>query len=206
MADFDYSALYRRAATTLPKTSGDGERFQIPAPDVMQEGKTTTLRNFSEIAESLRRDPQHILTYLLRELGTGGTLAEGRVIFKGRVLAPSVAEKVSLYFETFVKCHECGRPDSHFVKEGRTALVICEACGASRPISAVRARKEETEKEKLTAGKEIDVQIQEISKRGDGVVRMGDIIIYVPGTRSGDQVKIRIEKVSGSVAFAKRMT
>jgi len=206
MVEQDYASLYKRAASVLPKSTGDGERFQIPAPDIMQEGKTTTLRNFNDIAGALRRDPQHILTYLLRELGTGGTVAEGRVIFKGRVQAPNVTEKVNLYFETFVKCHECGRPDSHFVKEGRTAIVVCEACGASRPISAVRARKEETEKEKLTAGKEIDVQIQEISKRGDGVVRMGDIIIYVPGTRAGDQIKIRIEKVSGSVAFAKRMT
>jgi len=206
MTELDYASLYKRVATNLPKSTGTGERFQIPAPDMLQEGKTTSLRNFGEIAGVLRREPQYLLAYLLRELGTGGTLQEGRVVFKGRVLAPTVAEKVDLYFETFVKCHECGRPDSHFVKEGRTAVVVCEACGASRPISAVRAKKEEAVQEKLTAGKEIDVQIQEVSKRGDGVVRMGDMIIYVPGTRAGDQVKIRIEKVSGSVGFAKRLT
>ena len=203
-AEFDYASLYQRASANLPKTTGTGERFQLPAPDVMHEGKTTVLRNFGAISEVIRRDKQHLLAFLLRELGTGGTLDGDRVLFKGRILAPSINERLNDYVTTFVICQECGRPDSHFVKEGRTSLVVCEACGASRPISAVRARQEEAP-EKLAAGKEMDVQVQELSKRGDGVVRQGVYIIYVPGVRAGDRVKIRVEKVAGTVAFAKRI-
>ncbi len=40
--------------------------------------------NFGEIADVLNRDPEHLLKFLLRELGTAGKVEGTRVIFQGR--------------------------------------------------------------------------------------------------------------------------
>ena len=53
-------------------------------------------------------------------------------------------------------------------------------------------------------GKVVDVHIQSVSKRGDGVAREGKYIIYVPGGKPGQTVKIRVTRISGSIVFTER--
>ena len=50
----------------------------------------------------------------------------------------------------------------------------------------------------------MDVEIQSISKRGDGVVKMGRYIMYVANSKPGMKVKIRISRISGSIVFTER--
>ncbi len=45
-------------------------------------------------------------------------------------------------------------------------------------------------------GKEYEVDIKEISRRGEGIARIEGFVIFVPNTKSGDHVKVRITKVS----------
>ncbi len=45
-------------------------------------------------------------------------------------------------------------------------------------------------------GKEYDVEIQETSRRGEGIARIKGLVCFVPNTKPGDHVKIRITKVS----------
>ncbi len=48
---------------------------------------------------------------------------------------------------------------------------------------------------KPRVGEEYTVRILEISKRGDGVAKVRGLIIFVPGTSPGEEVKVRITKV-----------
>jgi len=201
MADNDYLSLLDRAKAQLPDTIEKHERFTVPDPDVFQEGKTTVVRNFSAIVDALRREPDHLLQYLLKELGTPGTLEGQRVIFKARLSGQQIADKILTYTETFVLCSECGRPDTHINKEGRILILECEACGAHRPVKVKKTTKT-VEKNILKEGTIVDVLIDDVGKKGDGVARVGDYIIYVPGTVKGVKVKAKITKVSGNVAFA----
>ncbi|MEA2090202.1 MAG: TRAM domain-containing protein [Thermoproteota archaeon] len=45
-------------------------------------------------------------------------------------------------------------------------------------------------------GKEYDVEIQETSRRGDGVARIQGLVIFVPGAKKGQNVRVKITKVS----------
>ncbi|MEM0343670.1 MAG: translation initiation factor IF-2 subunit beta [Thermoplasmata archaeon] len=197
---FDYEALLERAKQKLPVTLESSDRFQVPEPDVMIEGKTTVIRNFGEIVDVLRRDPQHLLGYLLRELGTAGTMEGRRVVFKGKVTAPQVAERIKSYVEEYVLCSECNRPDTRIVKDGRVLILVCETCGAHRPVHVRKQAKVEEAKE-LEVGQVYEFMIEDVGKKGDGIARKGNFIIYVPGTAKGSQVKVKIEKISGTVAF-----
>jgi len=45
-------------------------------------------------------------------------------------------------------------------------------------------------------GKEYDVEIQETSRRGEGIARIKGLVCFVPNTKPGDKVKIRITRIS----------
>ncbi|MEM2943220.1 MAG: translation initiation factor IF-2 subunit beta [Methanomassiliicoccales archaeon] len=201
MAEEEYLALLDRAKQKLPEKIEKHERFTVPEPDVFQEGKTTMIRNFNEIADALRREPTHLLQFLLRELGAPGYIEGTRAVFKAKIADSQIADRIRDYTEAFVLCSECGRPDTHIVKEGRILILECEACGAHRPVSVKKTTKVE-EKTALKDGDIIEVLIEDVGKKGDGIARLGNYIIYVPGTVKGIRTKVKINKVAGNVAFA----
>lgn len=45
-------------------------------------------------------------------------------------------------------------------------------------------------------GKEYDVEIQESSRRGEGIARIKGLVVFVPNTKPGDKVKIRVTRIS----------
>ena len=49
---------------------------------------------------------------------------------------------------------------------------------------------------------ELSVIIESVAEKGDGVAKKQGFVIFVPGTKVGDKVKIRIKKVAKKVAFA----
>jgi len=197
-----YDQLLQRAKQALPEALSSGERFQVPAPEIVFEGKTTILRNFEDIVNAIRRDSNMVLTYLLRELGTAGTLDGRRVVFKSKVTAQQVEDRVKSYVEAYVLCQECGRPDTRLVKEDRIAMLECDACGARRPVKAVK-KAAKVEEAPLVEGKVYELMIQDIGKKGDGIAKLDKYVIYVPGTAKGAIVKVHIEKIAGTVAFGR---
>ncbi len=54
----------------------------------------------------------------------------------------------------------------------------------------------------VTAGGVHDVTIEGIAREGDGIARIQGFVIFVPGTKVGDHVKIKIEKVLRKFAIA----
>jgi len=201
MADDDYLSLLGRAKEKLPETIEKHERFTVPEPDVFQEGKTTVVRNFGAIIDALRREPEHLLHYLLRELGAPGYIEGQRLVLKAKIAPTQISDRIMGYTDTFVLCSECGRPDTHINKEGRVLVLECEACGAHRPVRVRRSTRAD-EKEGLKEGGVYDVMVEDVGRKGDGVAKLDKYVIYVPGATKGAQVKVKIQKISGNVAFA----
>ncbi len=51
-------------------------------------------------------------------------------------------------------------------------------------------------------GKEYDVEIQETSRRGEGIARIQGLVTFVPNTKLGEHVRIRITRISRRFAEA----
>jgi translation initiation factor 2 subunit 2 len=201
MPDDDYLSLLERAKTSLPETIEKHERFKVPEPDIFLEGKVTTVRNFSQIIDALRREPDHLLQYLLRELGTPGYIEGQRLILKAKLTPTQVTDRIMNYTDTFVLCSECGRPDTKINKEGRILVLECEACGAHRPVNVRKSAKAE-EKEGIREGGVYEVMVEDVGRKGDGVAKLDKYIIYVPGASKGTRLRVKIQKISGNVAFS----
>ena len=118
----DYMALLNRAKIACPETIENHERFELPELDILQEGKITIFKNFIDVTDKLRRDPQHLLQFLLKELGTPGNIEGRRAVFKAKISTQQIDDKIQMYTETYVICSECGRTDTKKVKEDRTPI------------------------------------------------------------------------------------
>lgn len=199
-----YENLLQKAYSSITDVSGNSERFILPEAKAYVEGKTTILENFAEISDKVRRDRDHLMKYLLGELGTSGKIDGNRAIFNGKFEISLIRTIIRNYVDDYVICSECGRPDTRLVKDDRIQLLRCDACGGHRPVRKRKARTEPIS-ENLEEGAEVDLEIQSLSRRGDGVVKMGRYIIYVANAKPGQKVRVKITRISGSIAFTERL-
>jgi predicted RNA-binding protein with TRAM domain len=54
----------------------------------------------------------------------------------------------------------------------------------------------------VSVGQEIDVKIEAVGQKGDGIAKEKGFVLFVPGTKENDEVRVRITKVLKNVGFA----
>ena len=200
MSEVDYNNLLNNILNNTNKKVVE-DRFKMPKAEIFYEGNTTVIKNFDKISSTINRDPKEILKFLLGGVGTAGELDGVRVVFQGKILAKQIQDKLKEYIDSFVICSECNRPDTHLVKKGRTTLIRCDACGAFRSVKSRKKKTVDIQENILQEGKVYDLTIKDIGRKGDGVAYFNKYIVYVAGAIKGSTVKVKIEKISGTVAF-----
>jgi translation initiation factor 2 subunit 2 len=201
MSDPDYRKLLKRVLDNASAKKVVEDRFKLPKAEIFYEGNTTVIKNFDRVSDAVNRDPYLILKFLLGGIGTAGELDGGRVVFQGKIPPKHIQDKLKEYIDTYVMCSECNRPDTHLVKQGRTILIRCDACGAFRSVRSIKKKVVQKPAEVLKEGMVYDLTIKDIGRKGDGVAYFDKYIVYVPGAVKGSTVKVKIEKISGTVAF-----
>ncbi len=130
----DYNTLLDKLYANLPKKTSTGERFEMPVADAFFQGNKTVFKNFDFVCQRIRRKPEELAKFLNKELATPGVLDGPRLIFQSKVNPRLLNEKIALYVEQSVLCRECGKPDTHVEYGSPVNTLICEACGARRPV------------------------------------------------------------------------
>jgi 23S rRNA (uridine2552-2'-O)-methyltransferase len=51
-------------------------------------------------------------------------------------------------------------------------------------------------------GEELDVTIEAVGEKGDGIAKQKGFVLFVPGTKAGERVRIKITRVLAKVGFA----
>ena len=54
----------------------------------------------------------------------------------------------------------------------------------------------------VKVGDELDVKIEAVGEKGDGVAKKDGFVLFVPGTKQGENVKIKVTRVLQKVGFA----
>ena len=57
----------------------------------------------------------------------------------------------------------------------------------------------------MKVGQEIDVVIDDIGSRGDGITRIGNFLVFVPETKVGERLKVKIVSVGRKFAIAEKL-
>ena len=51
-------------------------------------------------------------------------------------------------------------------------------------------------------GKTYDVKIEDIAREGDGIARIEGLVVFIPNTKIGDKVRIKVTNISRRFAEA----
>ena len=54
----------------------------------------------------------------------------------------------------------------------------------------------------VKVGEELDVKIEAVGEKGDGIAKKNGFVLFVPGVKEGEQVRIKVTKVLRKVGFA----
>ena len=54
----------------------------------------------------------------------------------------------------------------------------------------------------VNVGEELDVKIEAVGEKGDGVAKKNGFVIFVPGVKEGQNVRVKITRVLRKVGFA----
>lgn len=135
MTKADYEKLLKRIQDKISeKKSDSGERFELPVPDVMWEGQRTILRNFTDFAKRMRRDPEKLLQYLSKEFATPAERSGEKAIFVGRREPHDFISLLQIYVKDYLECPTCKSPDTKIERQNRISFLVCEACGAKSSL------------------------------------------------------------------------
>jgi translation initiation factor 2 subunit 2 len=133
----EYEKMLDRLYMSLPKHTLSKERFELPKIDSMIQGNKTIVKNFSQIAKTVKRDEKHLFKFITKEVATAATIEEGRLILNGKFDEKQINNLFQNYFKQFVLCHECKKPDTKIIEHQRVKVLKCEACGAISPVKSL---------------------------------------------------------------------
>ena len=129
-----YEELLKKAREKLPEKQESIERFEMPKVKGHIQGNKTIISNFSQIVTILRREQEHLLKYLQRELATPANIDGPRLILGRKLPASLINSKIEQYAIDFVLCRACKKPDTILLKENDMLFIKCQACGAKNPV------------------------------------------------------------------------
>merc|ERR1712166_324761 len=141
--DYTYEEMLVRVYQHLGKTRQPTGSFRMKPPSVHREGsKKVVLINFPDICNCMNRPADHVLSFMLAELGTSGSLdAAQRVTFKGIFKQQHIEVIVRKYLKEYVLCKLCKSPETTLVKDSNTRLyfMTCNVCSASRSVAPIKS-------------------------------------------------------------------
>eukprot|EP00262_Sarcandra_glabra_P009217 TRINITY_DN23297_c0_g1_i1.p1 TRINITY_DN23297_c0_g1~~TRINITY_DN23297_c0_g1_i1.p1 ORF type:complete len:270 (-),score=62.65 TRINITY_DN23297_c0_g1_i1:187-996(-) len=143
--DYKYEELLDRVFNILrannPELAGDRRRTVMRPPQVLREGtKKTVFVNFMDLCKTMHRQPEHVMNFLLAEMGTSGSLdGQQRLVVKGRFAPKNFEGILRRYVNEYVICNGCKSPDTILSKENRLFFLRCEQCGCSRSVAPIKA-------------------------------------------------------------------
>ena len=132
-----YDKLLEEAYAKIKPVESKIDRFEIPKAEGHIEGTKTIITNFKQICSYIRREPEHVVKFLLKELATPGSIKGDRLVLTRKISSSMINDKIKAYVDSYVLCKECKKPDTEIRKEGEFHFIHCLACGAKKPISKI---------------------------------------------------------------------
>ncbi|XP_010558409.1 PREDICTED: eukaryotic translation initiation factor 2 subunit beta isoform X3 [Tarenaya hassleriana] len=132
--DYEYRELLSRALSMLRENNLEvpeekRRRVVMMPPQVLAEGihNNTVCVNFSDLCRMMNRKPDHVMSVLLAEIGTGGSLdKQQRLVMKASVSPKDFKAMFRRYIDTYVVCSCCRSPDTALAEENRRSVLRCE--------------------------------------------------------------------------------
>jgi predicted RNA-binding protein with TRAM domain len=57
----------------------------------------------------------------------------------------------------------------------------------------------------IQVGEEVDVHIEAVGEKGDGLAKVRGFVLFVPGTKEGEDCRVKVTRVLRKVGFAEKV-
>ncbi|CAB4278387.1 unnamed protein product [Prunus armeniaca] len=103
---------------------------------VSQGKKETSFLNFVDVCKKMHRQPDHVMAFLLAELGASGSLHKQRRLYvDGSFPAEDFEEILRRYAIEYVFCVGCKSPDTTLSEDNCLFFLRCEKCGVVQSVA-----------------------------------------------------------------------
>lgn len=143
--DYSYDELLNRVfeiieAKNPELVAGEKKRFIMKPPQCARVGtKKTSFVNFTEICQTLKRQPKHVLAFILAELGTSGSVdGNNQLIVKGRFQQKQLESVLRRYIKEYVTCHTCRSPNTILERDVRLYFLKCRVCQSRCSVATIK--------------------------------------------------------------------
>lgn len=130
----EYESLLNEAYKGITEVCSECGRFEIKKPEGHFEGNKTVISNFTQIADCLRREPEHLAKFLSKQLATPGDINGDRFILIKKIPSEKICEKIKQYSEEYVLCPICKKPDTEIISIENKKYLKCLACGNKKQM------------------------------------------------------------------------
>ena len=115
-------------------------KIKVLPPNVEKEGsKKSAFVNIAQVAKSCNRSIEQLMEFVFVELGTNGALDQNlRLVVKGKFTGKQMETVIRRYIQEYVLCPTCRSSDTVLKKDNRLLFILCNACGSSRSVQAVK--------------------------------------------------------------------
>ncbi|KAJ0028579.1 hypothetical protein Pint_35090 [Pistacia integerrima] len=133
------SRMFNMLRENNPELVGDRRRTVMRPPQILLEGtKKTVFVNFMDLCKTMHRQAEDVMTFLLAEMGTSGSLdGQQRLVVKGRFPPKNFEGILHRYINEYVICNDCRSPDTILTKENLRFFLSCEQCGSVRSVAPI---------------------------------------------------------------------
>merc|ERR1712037_659316 len=143
--DYTYDELLQRVFGIMrdknpEMVAGEKKKFVMRPPQVVRAGtKKTAFVNFTDMANSLHRQPKHLLSFISAEVGTVGAVdGSNQLILKGRFQQKHLESVMRRYIKEYVTCHTCKSPVTVLEKEDRLYFLKCMTCHSKCSVTIIK--------------------------------------------------------------------
>lgn len=144
--DYNYTELLERVFSLLHEKNpalSTRKRYSMPPPQLVRVGTRKTMwTNFAQICALMHRQPEHVMSFLLAELGTDGSIdGNQRLVIKGRYQPKQAESLLKKYIVEYVTCNMCRNPETSLTRDSVTRLFFlqCESCGSRRSVAPIKS-------------------------------------------------------------------
>ena len=130
----NYEKMLDRLYLSLPKGVLTKERFVVPKVESFLQGRKTIFKNFAQLTKDVRRETREMYKYFTKELAVPMNIESERLVINAKFLPNQLQVVFENYAKSYVLCHECQKPDTHYLDRNGVKVLKCEACGATSKI------------------------------------------------------------------------
>jgi translation initiation factor 2 subunit 2 len=143
--DYSYTEMLDRLFSQMRERNpgiAQRKKHTMPPPQMVRVGSRKVMwANFAQSAQVMHRQPQHLMSFVLAELATTGSLdGSSRLVMRGRFLPKQIESLLKKYIMEYVTCHMCKTPETSLTRDNVTRLFFldCDSCGSRRSVAPIK--------------------------------------------------------------------